>query len=192
MSRLGTEPQLQSFPEMAFRKTWRGYQERLLSQLDGFIADRRLHIVAAPGSGKTVLGLEVVRRIGQRTLVLTPTLTIRDQWVDRLVSHFLADGAAQPEWVSVDIRAPKALTVVTYQALHSICSGVPAEGCEPATNDQEDVDQAKAAEPADDEAPNHRQPEIPGVLQDAGFSTLVVDEAHHLRSEWWRTLMLFA
>ena len=47
---------------MTFRKTWRAYQSRLLSHLDGYLQNRRLHLVAAPGSGKTVLGLEVIKR----------------------------------------------------------------------------------------------------------------------------------
>src|ERR1700757_1648301 len=112
---------------MAFRKSWRIYQSRLLDQLDGYLANKRLHLVAAPGSGKTVLGLEVIRRVSQPTLVLAPTITIRDQWVDRLVELFLAPGSARPEWVSTDMRNPTFLTVATYQALHAVCSGQPEE-----------------------------------------------------------------
>jgi superfamily II DNA or RNA helicase len=74
-----------SLPEaMAFRKSWRVYQSHLLDRLDCYLDNKRLHLVAAPGSGKTVLGLEVIRRVNQPTLVLAPTITIRDQWVDRL------------------------------------------------------------------------------------------------------------
>src|SRR5215472_3759348 len=85
---------------MAFRKNWRGYQSRLLDHLDRFLDNKRLHLVAAPGSGKTVLGLEVVRRVNQPTLVLAPTITIRDQWVDRLLELFLPPGSGRPTWVS--------------------------------------------------------------------------------------------
>ena len=73
---------------MAFRKEWRVYQSRLLGHLDRYLDNKRLHLVAAPGSGKTVIGLEVIRRLNQPTLVLAPTITIRDQWVDRLVDLF--------------------------------------------------------------------------------------------------------
>jgi superfamily II DNA or RNA helicase len=65
--------QQQSLSEMmAFRKDWRAYQFRLLNQLDRYLENKRLHLVAAPGSGKTVLGLEVIRRINkpeQRTAI---------------------------------------------------------------------------------------------------------------------------
>src|SRR2546429_5398241 len=85
---------------MAFRKGWRGYQSRLLDHLDRYLDNNRLHLVAAPGSGKTVIGLEVIRRINQPTLVLAPTITIRDQWVDRLVGLFLPPDFGRPAWVS--------------------------------------------------------------------------------------------
>ncbi len=41
---------------------------------------RRTHIVAPPGSGKTLLGVELVRRVGRRALVLTPNSAVQIQW----------------------------------------------------------------------------------------------------------------
>jgi predicted helicase len=77
----------QSLPDaMAFRKDWRVYQSRLLDHLDRFLGNKRLHLVAAPGSGKTVLGLEVVRRVNQPTLVLAPTCDLP------LLAEFKAKG----------------------------------------------------------------------------------------------------
>src|SRR6266480_6179218 len=123
MSSVSTEISRNGFSEsMVFQNTWRSYQARVLEHLDSYLDDRRVHIVAAPGSGKTVLGLEVIRRISQPTLVLAPTITIRDQWVDRLVELFLAPGSGRPEWISTDMRNPTFLTVATYQALHVVCS----------------------------------------------------------------------
>src|SRR6516164_8975502 len=96
------------FPkEMEFQGKWRTYQARLLEQLPAYLEDNRVHIVAAPGSGKTVFGLEVLRRINQRTLVLAPTITIRDQWAERLTQQFLPVGAPRPDWFSTDIRDPR-------------------------------------------------------------------------------------
>src|ERR1700747_3742844 len=112
----------QSLPDvMAFRKNWRVYQSRLLDHLDRYLENKRLHLVAAPGSGKTVLGLEVIRRVNQATLVLAPTITIRDQWIDRLVELFLPPDNGRPAWVSNDLKTPAFLTVATYQALHAVC-----------------------------------------------------------------------
>src|SRR5690242_3954085 len=122
MSFAPCKPQQPLQDVMAFRKDWRVYQCRLLDGIDRFLDKKRLHLVAAPGAGKTVLGLEVIRRVNQPTLVLAPTITIRDQWVDRLVELFLPLGNGTPPWVSTELRSPAFLTVSTYQALHAICS----------------------------------------------------------------------
>src|SRR5580692_686133 len=114
MGSIPVETIKRTFPkEMAFQGSWRSYQARLLDRLDFYLEDRRLHIMAAPGSGKTVFGLEVVRRIDKPTLILAPTITIRNQWAERLVQHFLPAGARQPAWVSTDIRKPEVLTIAT-------------------------------------------------------------------------------
>src|SRR5215467_10244025 len=126
MGSSSSRPARHVFPKsMVFQKTWRAYQRRVLDQLDFYLEDKRFHLVAAPGSGKTVLGLEVVRWIGRPTLVLAPTVIIRDQWADRLVDHFLPAGEGRPTWVSTDIKSPALLTIATYQALHSLCAGGP-------------------------------------------------------------------
>jgi arylsulfatase A-like enzyme/superfamily II DNA or RNA helicase len=151
------------FPaDFEFRFTWRSYQARVLAELEEHLGDDHLHLVAAPGSGKTVLGLEVVRRLQQPTLVLAPTLTIRNQWVERLRGLFLPPGSPRPPWVSTDVREPRLLTVATYQALHV------------------------AREARRDDGGGA---ELTARLRQAGVRTLLVDEAHHLRSEWWKGLV---
>ncbi len=204
------------FPQaMAFRGAWRSYQERLLSQLETFLEARRFHLVAAPGSGKTLLGLEMVRRIGKPTLVLAPTIPIRDQWADRLVERFLPEGARRPAWVSTDLRHPAALTVSTYQALHALCAfeargaaeqagaeasvlgGGDDDGDEPLHAGEQamaaeaapaSVAPASAAAAAVPAANAAAVAALPEVLLQAGFGAVVVDEAHHMRAAWWKTL----
>ncbi|MCE5186003.1 MAG: DEAD/DEAH box helicase family protein [Planctomycetaceae bacterium] len=78
--------------EIHFRKQWRSYQRRVLSDLTKHLEDGHLHIVAAPGSGKTVLGLEVVRVLGKPAVIFSPTLTIRDQWAERFRMLFCPEG----------------------------------------------------------------------------------------------------
>ncbi len=177
---------------MTFRKTWRAYQSRLLSHLDGYLQNRRLHLVAAPGSGKTVLGLEVIKRVNQPTLVLAPTITIRDQWVDRLVDLFLPPGSGRPAWVSTELRSPAFLTVATYQALHALCSGEPEEQAQPIEAEENGDSNKHLFEPLNNGTDaNHFVQEhvpLPEAFAQAKFGTLVLDEAHHLRSEWWKTL----
>ena len=57
------------------------------------LADRRLRVLAAPGSGKTTLGLEVFRRLGRPAIVPSPTRTILNQWIERL-KNFISDRAS--------------------------------------------------------------------------------------------------
>lgn len=166
------------FSELSFQGRWRDYQGRVLDELAAHLGDERLHVVAAPGSGKTVLGLEVVRRIARPALILAPTVAIRNQWVERLRGLFLPPGAPRPAWISTALARPKPLTVATYQALFAAM-----KGAGPAT------DEAADDAPADDE------PATPGTFEalaafynKLGPATLVLDEAHHLRREWWKAL----
>ncbi|HEX4999248.1 MAG TPA: DEAD/DEAH box helicase family protein [Terriglobia bacterium] len=180
---------------MTFQRPWRAYQSRLLNALDRYLKNSRLHLVAAPGSGKTVIGLEVVRRLNRPTLVLAPTIAIRDQWVDRLVTLFLPAGAPISDWVSIDLRTPGLLTVSTYQAIHSACSGDTDPSTATAVEVADDSANAIVEAPDDDvedAAFLSKSPALPEHLEVARFQTLVLDEAHHLRSEWWKTLNVVA
>jgi Type III restriction enzyme, res subunit len=104
------------FDQMHFSGTWRDYQARVLAEMGQHLDDNRLHVVAAPGAGKTVLGLEIVRRLARPALVFAPSLAIRDQWQSRLVPLFM-DAAPAPDAVSNDLSNPASLTLSTYQSL---------------------------------------------------------------------------
>ncbi len=144
------------FPDdLRFIHEWRPYQGRLLEELHDHLHDRHLHIVAAPGAGKTVLGLEVIRQLGVPALVLVPSLTIRGQWLKHFRDVFQSEDPNKAVLASSALDAPAALTVSTYQALYS--AGF------------------------DDDA------ELPEALMQ--IETLVLDEAHHLRNEWWKSLV---
>ena len=40
-----------------FYGTYRPYQQRVLNNLSSFLDNEKIHVVAAPGSGKTTIGL---------------------------------------------------------------------------------------------------------------------------------------
>ena len=106
-----------SFPtSVQFRHTWRPYQARVLAALDAHLSDNHFHLVAAPGSGKTLVGLEVLRRVGKPALVFAPTVAIRDQWIRRFLDSFWNE-AQPPEWLSTNPSQPRLLTIATYQWL---------------------------------------------------------------------------
>ncbi|ATL45884.1 restriction endonuclease subunit R [Chitinophaga caeni] len=156
------------FPEgIRFKYPWRSYQQQVLNELQQHLEDDHLHLVAPPGSGKTVLGLEIALRINKPVLILAPTTTTKEQWIQRFCELFLQVGEC-PDWISEDIRKPRFMTVVTYQALHAAC-------------EKETLD--KATVNAD-----LGEMDIIEGLKQAGVACLVADEAHHLRNEWWHTL----
>jgi superfamily II DNA or RNA helicase len=106
-----------SFPtSVQFRHAWRPYQARVLAELDTHLKDNHFHLVAAPGSGKTVVGLEALRRVGKPALVFAPTVAIRDQWIRRFLDSFWNE-AQPPDWLSTDPSQPRLLTIATYQSL---------------------------------------------------------------------------
>ncbi|WP_316846284.1 DEAD/DEAH box helicase family protein [Pedobacter psychrodurus] len=168
-----------SYPEeIQFTSSWRKYQQRVLDHLDDYIANRHLHIIAPPGSGKTVLGLEVAIRLNKPTLILAPTIAIRNQWIQRFCDLFLQVEVI-PDWVSKDIRDPKFMTVVTFQGLHAACNNLRVQ--------EEEIDE----EEDEEETIKSSNPNLDNIvsgLKSQNINTIVVDEAHHLKNEWWQTL----
>lgn len=169
---------LEAPPALRFRWPWRPYQARVLGALERHLSDRRLHVVAAPGSGKTVLGLELFRQLGHPALALSPTRTIRDQWLARLCDFLPANAAAPPSWTSSDLAAPAFFTSITYQALHARHRRETADKDRPEPVNERDGGPPPASEVR----------RLAGVLRRRGIRTLILDEAHHLTKAWWKAL----
>lgn len=105
----------------------RDYQQSLLDRLhpdDG----STLQLLAPPGSGKTLMGLELAVRNGRRALVLVPTTVIGAQWIHQARKLFTSPAVGSPSVTdSVGTHLPSArpeqaaeaadLTVLTYQSL---------------------------------------------------------------------------
>ena len=110
----------------------RDYQQSLLDRLhpdDG----STLHLLAPPGSGKTLMGLELAVRNGRRALVLVPTTVIGAQWIHQARKLFISPAVGSPSVTgSVGTHLPSArpeqaaeaadLTVLTYQSLAAVDS----------------------------------------------------------------------
>ena len=111
------------FEELDFRHEWRKYQRLVLDlfeQRDP--AKRTFHVVAPPGSGKTLVGIEIARRLGTPAVTFSPTTTIQEQWRDK-VELFIPEatsGARAEELlacVSTDPSTLGAMSSLTYQSL---------------------------------------------------------------------------
>ena len=107
-----------TFPEIRFRGQLRPSQKEVVEIATRKLKEgrRRLHIVAPPGSGKTILGLylwaECIRR---PALVLSPNSAIQSQWAARVDMFDVTGG--RHGLVSTSSKSPELLTSLTYQAV---------------------------------------------------------------------------
>lgn len=65
------------------------YQSKLIDDLSSTV-DRGgsgFFIIAAPGSGKTVMGIEAIRLLGREALIVVPKSDLVDQWMSRFLEH---------------------------------------------------------------------------------------------------------
>lgn len=163
-----------------FKGKWRDYQARVLREAKEYLEDGKIHIVAAPGAGKTTLGIELIRRVGRPCLILSPRIVIRQQWLERIQDSFLVteDGeCAKKDLLSGDIRRPGLITSVTYQTLYSAMSR--------ARNIEE------AGETGENEETDFSDFDIIRAVKEAEVGAICLDECHHLKNEWWKSLESF-
>ena len=106
------------FKDIKFKYEFREYQEETLKMLERNMNDKKIHIVAPPGAGKTILGLELMLRIGKKALILVPSIVIKEQWIERLKNDFI--NGDKEDLISGDILQPKYITIDTYQGLYSL------------------------------------------------------------------------
>lgn len=161
---------MSDFKKVHFKGTFRDYQQRVLDNADKYLKDGKINIVAAPGSGKTVLGLELIRRMGSPCIILSPTTAIRQQWGERFKDMFLNNAEDFSAFFSSDIHNVKLLNSVTYQALYTAIDKI-------SVDDDADVDCSDV--------------DIFATMREYGIKTVCLDEAHHLKNEWQKALEKF-
>ncbi len=106
-----------------YRGTLRRYQADVLERVPVEPGDP-VHVVAPPGSGKTLLGLLLAGRHGARAVALAPTATIRAQWAASAAALDTSDGSRSVS-VSEDPARLGDLTALTYQMLSVLETGNP-------------------------------------------------------------------
>ncbi|MCM1260770.1 MAG: DEAD/DEAH box helicase family protein [Prevotella sp.] len=162
---------MMDFSNVKFKGVFRVYQQRVLDHSNEFLKDNKINIVAAPGSGKTILGLELIKRLNSPCIILSPTTTIRQQWGQRFNESFLEDTDMINEYVSYNLNDIKLLNSITYQALYSAIN--------------------KIASSTKDEEIDYSNIELFHIIKENNIKTICLDEAHHLQNEWQKALDKF-
>lgn len=106
------------FPTITFRGQLRPSQVQVrdVARQQLTQGERQLHIVAPPGSGKTVVGLYLwAEMIKRPALVLSPNSAIQSQWAAR--TDLFETDRPMSMLVSTSPDEPKLLTSLTYQAV---------------------------------------------------------------------------
>ena len=91
----------------------RAYQQRVIDQLASYLDNDSIHIVAPPGSGKTILGMTIIEQIQRKTVILVPSVLLKKQWIEAIQRNY-------PHWdISENLFQTAQITVTTYQDLYS-------------------------------------------------------------------------
>jgi hypothetical protein len=108
---------LPAFASLAFRLPSHKYQRMVLDIVEREaardLADRRHHIVAAPGSGNTIVGVELICRFGRLAVVFTPTTTIQQQGQEKL-GLFTSDVGWVAQHRSLHLTRLPDITILTF------------------------------------------------------------------------------
>ncbi len=109
--------------ELSFRHPLRRYQQEILElvKIKMERGERQLHIVAPPGAGKTIIGLQLISTLKVPALILAPNTTIQSQWghkLDLFIPDHLTGHLNLSDILGTHEDKPlKPITVLTYQVL---------------------------------------------------------------------------
>lgn len=108
------------FEQLSFRYPLRKYQRTTLQEIENAPGDGKYHIVAPPGSGRAILGLELIRRFDRPAVIFVPTATTQLAWRNE-VRAFLPEGTAELDaLVSLSPGHLAPLNIFTYQTLCTV------------------------------------------------------------------------
>lgn len=107
------------FAQLEFQFPFRRYQALALDRFEDLRkVQSKFHLVAPPGGGKTIIGLEIVKRLGVPAVVFSPTTTIQAQWRDKCSFFSLPAGQNDVlSRVSMDSHTIGPISAFTYQVL---------------------------------------------------------------------------
>ena len=96
--------------------------EKFESEFDRW--DKKIHIVAPPGSGKTIVWIEMINRLIKKDilwniLIFVPNITLQYQWKEKIEKFFLEENEKLDDFISTDRNTIKKINIITYQSISS-------------------------------------------------------------------------
>ncbi|MDX2105970.1 MAG: DEAD/DEAH box helicase family protein [Candidatus Melainabacteria bacterium] len=146
------------FDELSFLHPLRGYQKEIIELAHQKLnaGERELNIVAPPGAGKTIIGLQLICDLKIKTLVLCPNTTIQNQWIKKLDLFISPESqtVTASDFIGKSTTKPQPISVHTYQALSTpereqelIINCALSSWLEEINGDQERIDQMRDYNP---------------------------------------------
>ncbi|MCX7773946.1 MAG: DEAD/DEAH box helicase family protein, partial [Clostridia bacterium] len=109
---------------LRFRHAFRTHQTMILDRFQKELATKkpgeplRFHVVAPPGAGKTIIGLELAIKLKAPALIVCPNTAIQGQWVKKLELFLPENGSIKADDViASEPDKPHPINVLTYQIL---------------------------------------------------------------------------
>lgn len=163
---------------MQFNQTFYHYQKEILKVFEEELKrwDNKIHIVAPPWSGKTIIGIEIMRELFLKkqwvSLILVPNTVLQKQWKDKINKFFIEENEKIENLVSFDMDEIKKINILTYQAIS-----------------QQNRENLKNKSGNPQGIPLQRKNlEYFKKLKNIWVSSIVLDEAHHLTA-WWSKVL---
>ena len=124
------EEEFEPLANMQFRYPLRRYQKEILALVDIKLerGERELHIVAPPGAGKTIIGLQIISQFKCPSLIISPNTVIQSQWRQKAELFVPPDEVldTMPHLIGThEDNPPKPITLLTYQVLSTPASEQP-------------------------------------------------------------------
>ncbi|MCX6763469.1 MAG: DEAD/DEAH box helicase family protein [Candidatus Moranbacteria bacterium] len=93
------------------------YQEKAIKQI--LVSENGL-LVAPPGSGKTIMGIDIIAKLRQPTLILVHKKQIFNQWVERIEGFLNISKKDIGQFVSTKKKISSKITVAMVQTLNRL------------------------------------------------------------------------
>ena len=156
-----------NFASVSFDGHFRDFQRQLLHKVDALLDNSRINLITAPGSDKKLLGLEIIRRMGNATIIITASDNIGTHWKACFEDSFTVNKAPirSDDYFSDDLLSPSLITVITYDTLQAA------------------VNRARISDTED-----YSKLDLIRMVQEYGIRTICLDEPHHLSDQHRKAL----